>query len=87
MADATNQSQSGKPAAKSAAKTKGLRIRSTVEGFRRGGVAHPKEPTEHPLDRFSKEQLQAIKEEPNLLVEEISLSGGKDADDEGGAQS
>ncbi|TIV70555.1 MAG: hypothetical protein E5V89_14115 [Mesorhizobium sp.] len=50
----------------------GLRIKSKVEGFRRGGIAHSKEAVDHPIEAFkSPEQLEAIFAEPNLTVELI----------------
>ncbi|RRH98083.1 hypothetical protein EH240_20010 [Mesorhizobium tamadayense] len=50
----------------------GLRIKSKVDGFRRGGMAHSKAPTEHPAEAFAgPEQLEAIFAEPNLTVELI----------------
>jgi len=50
----------------------GLRIKSKVEGFRRGGIAHPKAAVDHPIEDFrSPEQLEAIFAEPNLTVELI----------------
>lgn len=49
-----------------------IRITSTIDGFRRGGLAHPKETTEHADDAFTKEQLKAIQAEPVLAVEIIA---------------
>ncbi|RWB50843.1 hypothetical protein [Mesorhizobium sp.] len=50
----------------------GLRIRSKVEGFRRGGIAHSKAEVDHPIEAFkSPEQLEAIFAEPKLKVELI----------------
>lgn len=48
-----------------------IRITSLINGFRRGGVAHPAEPTEYPDDQFTTDQLKAIQAEPNLLVEVV----------------
>lgn len=45
------------------------RIKSLHEGFRRCGVAHSREWTEHPADRFSEAELARLKAEPKLLVE------------------
>jgi hypothetical protein len=50
----------------------GLRIKSKVDGFRRGGLAHSKAPVDHQIEAFkSAEQLEAIFAEPNLSVELI----------------
>ena len=38
--------------------TKYVEIISAVDGFRRGGVAHPNVKTVHRVDAFSKEQLE-----------------------------
>ena len=40
--------------------TKYVEIISAVDGFRRGGVAHPNVKTVHRVDAFSKEQLEQI---------------------------
>lgn len=50
-----------------------IRITSKQDGFRRAGMAHSKAPREYPNDRFSKEQLAALKSEPMLIVEVIDL--------------
>ncbi|MBF0249959.1 MAG: hypothetical protein HQL35_04935 [Alphaproteobacteria bacterium] len=52
---------------------KKIRIVSRIDGFRRGGKAHPKTVTFHDLDAFTKEQLEAIKTEPNLIVDEVDV--------------
>lgn len=46
-----------------------IRITAKQDGFRRAGMAHTKEPKEYPDDKFSKEQLAALKAEPMLVVE------------------
>ncbi|MDW7643447.1 MAG: HI1506-related protein [Desulfuromonadales bacterium] len=48
-----------------------IRITSKYPGFRRCGIAHSKEPTDYPADRFSKKELAALKAEPMLVVEEV----------------
>lgn len=48
-----------------------IRITSKREGFRRCGIAHSKTPKEYPDDKFTKEQLAALKAEPMLMVEEV----------------
>lgn len=49
-----------------------IRITSTRDGFRRGGIAHPKGTVEYPDKTFSKLQLAAIQAEPVLTVEIIA---------------
>lgn len=46
----------------------GILITSKREGFRRAGVEHSSTPTLHADDRFTKEQLAALKAEPMLIV-------------------
>ncbi len=46
-----------------------LRIRSKVDGFRRAGVVHSKEPAEIALSTFTSDQVQTLLAEPNLTVE------------------
>ena len=46
-------------------------ITSKKINFRRCGVAHPKEPTDPPDDRFSKKELKILDSEPMLHVEYI----------------
>ncbi len=48
-----------------------IRIRSKKEGFRRCGIAHSEKPVDYPDDKFSKKQLQELKAEPMLFVEEL----------------
>jgi hypothetical protein len=48
-----------------------LRITSKRDGFRRCGVAHSATPTEHPAGRFTEEEVERLKAEPMLIVEEI----------------
>lgn len=54
-----------------------IRISSKREGFRRCGIAHSKEPTEYPDDRFTPAELKALKAEPMLVVEEVKPKGEK----------
>lgn len=56
--------------------TKGLRITSRIDGFRRGGIAHHGT-TDHPLSAFSEAQLQQLRAEPALIVQDITLPGGE----------
>lgn len=48
-----------------------IKITSKKINFRRCGVAHPKEPTEYPNDRFSKKELKILDGEPMLSVEHV----------------
>ena len=48
-----------------------IRITAKKEGFRRAGMAHSKESTDHPEDAFTEEQLKALEAEPNLTVQII----------------
>lgn len=41
------------------------------QGFRRCGVHHPATPVDHPEGRFSKAEIDLLKAEPNLIVEEL----------------
>lgn len=59
--------------------TKYVEIISAVDGFRRGGVAHPNVKTVHRVDAFSKEQLEQIKNEPRLSVRFFELEEKKPA--------
>lgn len=46
-----------------------VRIRATREGFRRAGMAHPREAVEHAALRFTPDQVEQLLAEPNLIVE------------------
>jgi hypothetical protein len=50
-----------------------LRVTSKVDGFRRADMAHPAVATDHPIDSLSKEQIEALKGEPMLVVEEAEV--------------
>lgn len=45
-----------------------ITITAKVPGFRRAGLAHPAEPVTYPADRFTADQLAALRAEPNLVV-------------------
>lgn len=45
-----------------------ITITSKTDGFRRCGVAHSAAATQHPNDRFTKEQLETLINEPELIV-------------------
>jgi len=48
-----------------------IRIRSKRHNFRRAGIAHPKDATDYPDNRFSAEELKVLEAEPMLMVEHI----------------
>jgi hypothetical protein len=48
---------------------KTVRITSRRDGFRRAGIAHTKEPADHPALRFGPDDLEALLSEPMLTVE------------------
>ena len=54
-----------------------IRTRAYDEGFRRGGVAHSKEWKEWSGEMFSNEQIEAMHEEPRLLMEIIEEHKGE----------
>lgn len=45
-------------------------ITSSIDGFRRAGLAHPKGTTEYPDGKFTKEQLRQLHNESVLVVVE-----------------
>mgnify|MGYP006303624231 CR=1 FL=1 len=57
-----------------------IRITSKRNGFRRCGVAHPATPTDYTDDRFTPKELERLRAEPMLVVEEL------DGDPAGGGQ-
>lgn len=46
-----------------------VRIAAKRDGFRRAGMAHPRQPTEYPAERFTPEQLEALLADAGLKVE------------------
>lgn len=54
-----------------------IRITAKQDGFRRAGMAHTKEPKEYPDDKFTRDQLAALKAEPMLIVEQIDVKEAK----------
>ena len=48
-----------------------LRITAQNDGFRRCGIPHPAQPTDHPAGRFTEEQIAILKADPMLTVVEI----------------
>ncbi|OPY15616.1 MAG: hypothetical protein A4E66_00020 [Syntrophus sp. PtaB.Bin001] len=63
-----------------------IRITSKQEGFRRCGMAHPATATEYPSDKFSKKELEILKGEPTLIVEEIADEPAKKETKKGAAK-
>lgn len=49
-----------------------IRITARTEGFRRCGIAHSTTPTDYPDRRFSKEELELLQREPQLIVELVT---------------
>lgn len=47
-----------------------LRITAKRDGFRRAGIAHHGT-VDHPAERFTLEQIAALKSEPMLIVQEL----------------
>lgn len=45
-----------------------VRIAAKRHGFRRCGIAHPAQPVEYPVERFSSAELKRLKAEPMLEV-------------------
>lgn len=48
-----------------------LIITAKRAGFRRCGIAHPASATEHEDGAFTKEEIEILKAEPNLVVQEV----------------
>ena len=54
-------------------KVPGLRVSSRPETFRRGGRVWTREAQEVPLSELGKDAIKAIKDEPLLSVQEITI--------------
>jgi hypothetical protein len=69
--------------------TRILRIAARSDGYRRCGVAHPAAATDHAMGRFSAEQIERMKADPNLYVHEVDLAApeAEDPADAAGANS
>ena len=52
-----------------------------TDGFCRAGKHHPAESTDHKASKFTPEQIEALKAEPMLVVQEIPEEG--DGEDNG----
>jgi len=48
-----------------------IRIISKKDGFRRCGVAHPETATDYSDDKFTKKELERLKNEPMLIVQKL----------------
>jgi hypothetical protein len=59
--------------AKPRSKIKALSVRTPAKSFRRAGFEFSQEPTDIPLDSLTEEQIEALKTEPLLLVQEVTL--------------
>lgn len=55
-------------------------IRSRREGFRRCGIAHSVAPTTYPDNQFGASQLDALRSEPMLIVEEAVVGDEEKSD-------
>lgn len=49
----------------------GILIASKRDGFRRAGIEHSSTPTLYADDRFTPEQLEALEDEPMLIVHHV----------------
>jgi len=50
-----------------------IRITAKKDGFRRGGLAHPARAVEYPAEKFSAGELEALRTEPMLVVQELDV--------------
>ena len=48
-----------------------IRITAKKDGFRRCGIAHSKMAVDYPDGKFEKDQLEILKKEPMLVVQEL----------------
>lgn len=48
-----------------------IRITAKKDGFRRCGIAHSKTAVDYPDSKFEKDQLEILKKEPMLVVQEL----------------
>jgi len=54
-------------------------IKSSIDGFRRCGVAHTREGKEFPDGFFTKEQIRSMDDDPDIMI----IAGVPDDDDQG----
>lgn len=64
------------------AKLKVLRITAKRDGRRRAGIDHPASPVDHPLDAFSKAQIEQLMADDQLVVQETEIDVPDDKGDE-----
>lgn len=50
-----------------------LRITAKRAGFRKAGIPHPASPVDHPIERFTPEQVAGLEAEPWLVVQRIEV--------------
>ena len=50
-----------------------LRITSKKANFRRAGITHPATSVDHPVDKLTPKQIEALKKEPMLVVHEVEV--------------
>jgi hypothetical protein len=58
-----------------------IQVTAKKDGFRRCGVAHPKEATQYPDKRFTADQMETLKAEPMLVVEIVEATKEEKKDD------
>lgn len=58
----------------------GVTITAKIDGFRRGGIAHSAAGTHYPEGYFSEAQLEAFRQEPQLVVVEGAVEVSSDDD-------
>lgn len=56
-----------------------LRITSRRDGFRRAGIVHPAVPVDHPIGELTEDQIEALRSERMLIVEEIDIPAPDDS--------
>ncbi|OBY60456.1 HI1506-related protein [Pseudomonas sp. AU12215] len=61
-----------------------VRIKSSRDGYRRCGVAHPKQATDHPADRFTEAELERLQADPVLTVTLVDGDLENDREPSGG---
>lgn len=61
--------------------TKILRITAKRDGYRRCGVAHPGAATDHEIDAFDAKQIETLKQDSMLIVQELDAGAAADTAD------
>lgn len=59
--------------------TRGLKVTSRPESFRRGGYTFTSEARTIPLDELSEEQVEQITGDKNLVVQEVDIEPAEGA--------